>query len=121
MTVFLPAPRREILWTVGEVHFLPTLSLPEGKPLQSIVRAFAKWLKDKQKIYDQSPKVASPLAYYIEGSAKNRGDIYALPSGLEHLERGGYVISHGDNELVVDRVCRQLRLRGIDCGPADAR
>ncbi|WP_155908337.1 hypothetical protein [Asticcacaulis sp. YBE204] len=121
VTVVLPTLRREILWTVGEVHFLPTLSLPEGKRLQNIVRAFSRWLKEKNKIYDQSPKVVSPFAYYIEGSAKNRGDIYALPSGLEHLERGGYVISHGDNEFVVDRVCRQLRLRGINSGSADGR
>ncbi|ESQ74543.1 hypothetical protein [Asticcacaulis sp. AC402] len=119
VTIVLPTLCREILWTVGEVHFLPTLSLPEGKRLQRIVRAFAKWLKGKEKIYDQSPKVVSLLAYYIEGTARNRGDIYALPSGLEHLERGGYVISHRESEFVVDRVCRQLLLRGINCGPAD--
>lgn len=120
VTVVLPALRRQMLWTVGEVHFLTTLSSPEGKVLQNTVRAFAKWLKESRIVYDQSPKAENPLAYYIEGSAKNRGDIYALPSGLEHLQRGGYVVSHRDNEFVVDRVCRQLRLRGIDCGPADA-
>ena len=119
VTVVLPALRRQILWTVGEVHFLPTLSSPEGKYLQSVVRAFSKWLKDKQQVYDQSPKAENPLAYYIEGSAKNRGDIYAFPDGLKHLQSGGYVVSHGDNELVVERVCRQLRLRGVDCGPAE--
>lgn len=120
VTVVLPALRRQIIWTVGEVHFLPTLSSPEGKPLQGVVRAFSKWLKDKPQVYAQSPKAENPLAYYIEGSAKNRGDIYAFSSGHKHLQSGGYVVSHGDTEAAVDRVCRQLRLRGIDCGPVDA-
>jgi len=116
VTLVRPALRREVLWTVGEVNFLATLSSPENKSLQSVARAFAKWLRGKERVYDRSPRIENPFAYYLEGSSKNWGDVYALPSGLEHLKRGGYVVSHKDNDFVIDRVCRSLRLRGIKCG-----
>lgn len=119
VSIVLPTVRREILWTVGEVNFLSTLSLPQNRQVKNVVRSFATWLRGHQRVYEQSPKADNPLAYYIEGSARNRGDIYALPSGMTHLQRGGYVVSFRDNALVVDRVCRRLRLRGVDCGPSD--
>lgn len=119
VTIARPTRRRMVLWTVGEVNFLSTLSLPQNKPLRNVSRAFTKWLKGHQLVYDQSPRADNPFAYYIEGTAKNWGDIYALPSGLEHLQRGGYVVSARDNEFVVDRVCKMLRLRGVDCSPVN--
>jgi hypothetical protein len=116
VTIGLPVLRRDILWTIGEVHFLATLSLPQNSSLRGVSRAFSRWLKGNEAVYVQTGRSEQPYAYYLEGSAKNWGDVYALPSGLEHLKRGGYVVSLKDNDFVVDRVCRSLRLRGVNCG-----
>jgi hypothetical protein len=118
VTLVMPVVRREILWTVGEVHFRSTLYLDQNKSIQKVARSFSKWMKRHQQVYDQAINAENPLAYYIEGTAKNWGSIYALPSGLAHLERGGYSVSHRDGEFVLEKVCRSLRLRGIECGPA---
>jgi hypothetical protein len=118
VTIGLPVLRREILWTTGEVNFLATLSLPQNRSIQNVARAFSRWLRGNEPAYRQSVRSENPFAYYLEGSVKNWGAIYALPSGLEHLKRGGYVVSLKDNEFVVDKVCRTLRLRGVNCGAA---
>jgi hypothetical protein len=120
VTLVLPSVRREILWTVGEVHFRATLSLEQNKAIQKVGRAFLKWLKEHEQVYSQSVRAENPFAYYLEGSAKNWGDIFGLPSGMDHLRRGGYVVSYTDNASVLERVCRALRLRGVDCGTATA-
>ena len=115
-TIVFPAVRRGILWTVGEVNFLATLSFPENKSLRGVASSFSRWLRSHQRVHERRPSANCPFAYYLEGSSRNWGDIYALRSGLEHLKSGGYVVSHKDKELAIDRVCRSLRLRGIDCG-----
>lgn len=54
--------------------------------------------------------------YYLEGTVKNISDsIYAFPDGLAAYQAGQYFVAESDNEFVLDRVCRALRLRGIDC------
>jgi hypothetical protein len=115
-TVVLPKVRRGVLWTVGEVNFLSTLSLPENKAVRSVASSFKKWLRAQEQVYGQSLESDSPFDYFLEGSCKNWGDIYGLPTGIAYLNRGGYVVSHKDNDFVLDHVCKLLRLRGIDCG-----
>src|SRR4051812_15315923 len=39
-TIGLPVLRRGVLWTVGQVNFLPTLSLPQNKSIRDVSRAF---------------------------------------------------------------------------------
>lgn len=54
--------------------------------------------------------------YYLEGTVRNISDfIYAFPDGLAAYLTGQYFVAESDNEFVLDRVCRTLRLRGIDC------
>jgi hypothetical protein len=118
VTIVLPTVRRAILWTVGAVHFRSTLRLEQNKAIAKVARSFSKWIKGHEQVYDPSVRAENPFAYYLEGSAKNWGAIYGLPSGLEHLRRQGYFVSHKDNDVVLDRVCRALRLRGVTCGPA---
>lgn len=115
-TIGLPVLRRDVLWTIGEVNFLATLSLPQNSSLRGVQRAFSRWLKGNEAVYVQAGRSEQPYAYYLEGSAKNWGDVYALPSGLKHLKGGGYAVSLKDNDFVIDQVCRSLRLRGINCG-----
>lgn len=115
-TVVLPKVRRGVLWTVGEVNFLSNLSVPENKAVRRVASSFKKWLRNQEQVYAQSRGPHSPFDYFLEGSCKNWGDIYGLPTGLAHLRRGGYIVSSKDNDLVLDRVCKLLRLRGIDCG-----
>lgn len=120
VTLVLPSVRRRVLWTVGEVHFRSTLSMEQNKSIQKVARSFSKWMKGHEQVYDRSVQAENPFSYYLEGSAKNWGDggIFGLSSGLEHLKQGGYVVSYRDNDFVVERVCKTLRLRGIDCDGA---
>ena len=115
VTLVKPTVRRGILWTVGEVHFRSTLHLDQNKAIQKVARHFSKWLKGYAQVYDQSAGAKNEFAYYLEGSSQNWGAIFALPSGFEHLSRCEYYVSYRDNEFVLDRVCRTLKLRGVEC------
>ena len=115
ITIYPPEIRRGLLWTVGEIHFLSTLSLDGNKPIRTLARSFSRWLKAHEQVYDLSSTAANEYGYFLEGSAKSRGPIYALPSGIERLKRGGYFVSQEDNDVVLERVCRALRLRGLRC------
>ena len=115
VTVVLPTVRRGVLWTVGEVHFRSTLHLDQNKAIQKVARLFSRWLKGYEQVYDQSIKAKNEFAYYLEGSTGNWGPIYALPSGAERLKAGNYFVSYRDNDFVLDKICRALRLRGVEC------
>ena len=56
VNLVLPHVRRDILWTVGEVHFLSTLYMSQNRSIQNVARSFARWIKTRELVYDQSPK-----------------------------------------------------------------
>lgn len=106
--------RRQALWTVGEVHFLA-----KGKALEAVRRAFLSWLRSHELVWDQASD-GSASGHYLEGGVRNVArQIYALPSGLDALTGGQFFVAEGDNEVVLDRVCKSLRLQGIDCASAN--
>jgi hypothetical protein len=113
-TLVVPAVRRGVMWTTGSVHFLtaPVSRFPE---VAKIRRLFNRWIEAHPLAYDPHVGAEKPFAYYLEGSAANRGPLYGLPSGISALSRGQFFVDELDNDLVLDRVCRTLRLRGIDC------
>jgi len=114
-TVGLPAMRRGVLWTVGEVNFLATLSLPQNKPLRDVSRAFSRWLSTFPIVFDQrSPQ--SGFTYYLEGGVQNvASKVFALPSGLAAIQAGQYFVAEGASDYVLDVLCKSLRLRGVNC------
>lgn len=115
VTLFKPRTRRGLLWTVGEVHFLPTplrLKFPE---LHEISRRFAKWLSAMECVYSNK-RAENEFGYYLEGSIKEYDSpVYALPSGGAALRDGRYFVGEGDTEARLDGLCSQLRLRGVEC------
>jgi hypothetical protein len=80
-----------------------------------IRKMFTRWIQEYPLAYDPHVDAEKPFAYYLEGSAANRGTLYGLPSGMMALSRGQFFVDQLDNELVLDRVCRTLKLRGIQC------
>lgn len=114
VSVLLPLRTRGVLTTIGEVHFLATpLSAFSG--LAKINRRFREWLAMNPCVYSRRPDFIHEWDYYLEGSAKNWDpDIRALPAGMAALQRGAYFVDHGDNNFVLDRVCRALQLRGVE-------
>lgn len=114
-----PRVRRGQLWTVGSVEFVAKNLRAVSPDLEKIRKAFASWMRLAPLIYENRKGIDNPYAYYLEGGAGNwASEIYALPSGLDALNAGQYFVSELDNELVLDRVCKTLRLRGVDCDPA---
>jgi hypothetical protein len=114
VTVFLPQKKRGVLWTVGEVHFLST-PLKLFPKLEKIKSAFRNWLKGFECVYSgvQLGKVGQ-WDYFLEGSIRNFDpEVFALPKGMELLRQGQYFVADGDNDWVLDKVCRALKLRGI--------
>jgi hypothetical protein len=107
-----PLVRRGVLWTVGELHFLPAgATFPA---LRRINAAFRKWLQAFECISKVSQR--NEWDYYLEGSAKSGSlPIFALPAGLEALRRGQYFVAERDNDFVLDKVCARLRLRDVHC------
>ncbi len=118
VNLFLPEIRRGVLWTVGEVHFLTGPLRKRFPALYKISVAFKAWLSAHQCIFSSGQQ--NEFDYYLEGSSRYWGNVYALPSGLAAIRHGQYFVSDGDNDYVIDRVCKTLRLRGIDCAPQES-
>jgi hypothetical protein len=114
VNVFLPVVKRRVLTTIGEVHFLPTpLSAFPG--LNRVNKRFREWLGRNPCVYSHRPDFVHDWDYFLEGSATNWAtDLFALPAGYAALQRGSYFISGDDNDLVLDRICRALELRGVE-------
>jgi len=111
-SLFPPENKRAILWTAGELHFLPTPLAKVFPKLHNISRQFAKWLQRFDQVAESGK--TGEWDYYLEGSLKNWGTpIYALPEAMSLLRGGQYFVSHSDNDSVLDTLCRSLRLRRV--------
>jgi hypothetical protein len=116
VNVFLPVLKRDILTTIGEVHFLAS-PLSRFPSLIKINRLFRKWLMKHPCVYSHRPDFVHEWDYFLEGSARNwDGDIFALPDGMAALRCGSYFVAQSDNENQLDLVCRVLQLRGVRFG-----
>lgn len=114
VSVFLPVRKRDVLTTIGEVHFLAT-PLSEFPGLNRINKRFREWLSANPCVYSHKPSFVHEWDYYLEGSAKNWDpEIFALPAGMQALQNGSYFVAGDDNDFVLDRVCRSLELRGVE-------
>lgn len=110
-TVYLPRVRRGVLWTVGEVHFLPTRE--QFPALHKISAAFGRWLKTHPCVF--TGKEQGEWDYHLEGTVQNYDPpIHAFPSGFEALQAGRYFVAENDTRTRLDDLCKKLRLRGID-------
>jgi hypothetical protein len=116
VTVVVPTIRRGVLWTTGSLHFLP-MPVSRFPDIAKVRKLFTRWIEKLPLAYDPHINAEKPFAYYLEGSAANRGPLYGLPSGMKALSGGQFFVDKLDNDFVLDRVCRTLRLRGIECKP----
>jgi hypothetical protein len=113
-TVFSPRVRRGALWTVGEAHFLPMQLRRKFPGLHRIAADLAKWLSTFECVFALGEP--SEFSYFLEGSVRNvDSSIYGLPSGLDALNGGRYFVSEGETDGRLEALCRQLRLRGVEC------
>lgn len=120
VTVFVPRVRRGILWSVGEVHILPTPLRRTYPRLHRLCRSFGQWLQQFECVFADGHCPHPEWAYHLEGSVRNHdAPIFALPSGLAALCSGRYFVADDDTEWQLDTLCRTLSLRGIQCGNGD--
>lgn len=115
VNLVLPTVRRNVLWTTGTVDFL-TMPVSQFPEIAKVRRAFGAWMGAHPLAYNPQRNAENTFAYYLEGSAPNRGKLYGLPSGMKALSSGRYFVDEMDNDHVLDRVCQTLRLRGVECG-----
>jgi len=118
VTVHLPKVVRGVFWTIGEVQFRAS-PLSQFPPLVAVRRSFLTWFKAYPLVFDPDPAGEHRFDYYLEGSAQNWGPIRAFPSGHSALQAGRYFVSRDDSDVMLDGVCKKLRLRGVVCDPAD--
>lgn len=118
VNLILPQTKRGVLWTVGEVHFLATPLRQLFPELYKVSSRFSRWLSARDCIFSRTSG-SNPYDYYLEGSVRNFDcPIYAFESGLAAIRRERYFVAERDNDFVLDRVCRSLSLRGVECGDA---
>ncbi|QIG81591.1 hypothetical protein [Stakelama tenebrarum] len=116
VTLFEPGVVRDARWTVGEVHFLSQHIRQRFPSLAHVQTRFAKWLRGNRIVWDQRSSEADGFGYFLEGGIKNLAErIYALPSGSAAYDAGRYLIGHHESEIALDRICKSLRLRGVEC------
>ena len=114
VNVFLPKKTHEVLTTAGEVHFLasPMKMFPQ---LVEMNRNFRKWIKQYQLVFTRKANHDNRYDYYLEGSIKNwDSDVFALPFAFEALCKGQYFVNHDDKGHLLDTLCKQLKLRGVE-------
>ena len=115
VNLVLPATRRAVLWSTGAVHFL---TMPVGRfpEMARLRRSFTSWISQFPVAYSPKRDVQNEYAYYLEGGSCEAGLLYGLPSGMAALSAGQYFVGARDAETRLDKVCRTLRLRGVECG-----
>jgi hypothetical protein len=112
VTVFPPLRRRAALLTAAEVHFLTTMR--QFAEMKAVSRAFQSWLHQFERVFSRQARICE-WDNYLEGSIRNFAeDVFALPSAMEALRRGQYFVAADDTDFVVDKLCRALRLRGVE-------
>ena len=114
VNIFAPRRRRGVLLTAMEVHFLTTLS--HFPAMGAINRAFHRWLGQAERVYSAKPSAAlSDWDYYLEGSIRNFAEeVFALPSAMEALRKGQYFVTDRESDVLIDKLCKSLRLRGVE-------
>jgi len=118
VSLFRPRVKRGILWTVGEVHFLATPLRQSFPRLYKVSSDFSRWLAAHECVYSNK-RDNNDYDYYLEGSVRNFAPpVFALDSGLRALRAGRYFVSDHDNDLVLEKLSRALRLRGVECAEA---
>jgi hypothetical protein len=118
VSVMLPKERRGVVWTIGEVRFLATPLRRRYPGLHRISAQFSRWISGRECVFANGVghDAVNTFDYYLEGSIRNFDEpVWAFPSGMDALRAERYFLSERDNDAVVDRLCRTLRLRGIDC------
>ncbi len=116
VTLFEPEQQRGVLWTVGEVHFLARRVRSRFPALARVQKQFGIWLAANPVVWDQRDDNGTNSGYYLEGRVKNVAEkVYALPSGQSAYDAGRYFVGHGESNAALDRICGNLRLRGVAC------
>lgn len=116
VTIFEPCVLRGALWTVCEVIFRTEHLRSRFPALARIQKRFKAWIESHSVVWDQRDDDGCSSGYYLEGGIKNVAErVYALPSGLAAYEQGRYFVAHRTNDAVLDRTCKMLRLRGVEC------
>jgi hypothetical protein len=114
----LPRKLRGVLWTNGEVTFTATPLRTRFPRLAGLHRSFVRWLREFELVFGARAR-HSDFDYYLEGSIRNYdSEVRALPRAAAALRDGHYFVDTGIADTRVDVLCRQLRLRGVNCDPA---
>jgi hypothetical protein len=114
VNVFFPKKTHGELTTAGEVHFL-TSPMKKFPQLAEVNRKFRNWLKQYHLVFSRKAAHDNQYDYLLEGSIKNwDSDVYALPLAFDALGKGKYFVNHGDKGHLLDTLCKQLKLRGIE-------
>lgn len=116
--VIFPQVTRGILWSTGEVQFLPERIADTFPELQKVLGRFRRWIRSFPLVFRQ-PKFpetsGGPWDYYLEGGIRNFCDeVFALPIGMAALERGRYFVWRAGDEGSYEDLMKQLRLRGVE-------
>jgi hypothetical protein len=116
VSLFRPLRRRGVLWTTGEVHFLPTPLRRNYPPLHALSQRFKKWLSGFDLVFTNELSWPGEWNYYLEGSIKNFDPpVHALPREAQALGEGQYFVDLSDNDFILDKLRRSLRHRGVEC------
>jgi hypothetical protein len=90
--------------------------------LHKVSRRFGAWLQQFERVLVNGRCGRPEWDDHLEGTTKNYDPpIFALPSGRAALNSGQYFVAWNDTEPTLDKLCRQLRLRGVQCGDRDDR
>ena len=119
VTLFLPRVERDVLWTVGEAHFLPKRGAFPA--LDRVCRHLGEWLGKHEQVFAPGPDGPRRWKKQLLGSVKGfEPPVWGLPSGIEALKRGQVFVGDDDNEALLDRVLNGLQRQSAEKSSRDS-
>jgi hypothetical protein len=102
-----------VLWSMGEVTFTPSRLRSRFPSLARVASSFSRWLAHFELVHGRSFESTPEVKYHLEGFIQNSDfNVYALPRAAAALRDGQYFVNDDISDAVVDKLLKQLRLRG---------
>ncbi len=121
VTVAAPRLVRGVIWTAGEVAFLPTPLRGNCPGLHRLSKQFHAWLSENPRAHSDPTSNEPVFPYFLRGELLNfEPPIFVFPSAMAALRNRTFFVSSHVGATYIDTLCRELRHQGIVCGPPEA-
>ncbi len=121
VTVAAPRLVRSVIWTAGEVAFLPTPLRRNCPGLHRLSKQFLAWLSEYPRAHSHPGPDEPVYPYFLRGELLNfDSPIFVFPSAMAALRSRTFFVSSHVGAAYINTLCRELQHQGVLCSPPEA-